>query len=206
MTNNKVFQLGNTLAVDQAPSSLRLLREAYKNAKIVNSGKHLTTINELCDQTPALRPELLLEVVDEILKFGTFGATKILTEEDKGAPIATAVSLATKLPLAMARWYPYHLPNQTQVNINSEYFSGSLYLNGLEPNDRVLILEDTLSTGGTMTALIEAIEKADAQVAGAIAVIEKIENDGHDNVWLKTGIDVKTCLQIRVTEKGVEIL
>jgi adenine phosphoribosyltransferase len=182
------------------------LRKVYENARVVRSGKHLTTVNELCDQVPALRPEVLRAAVDEALEFGTFGATKILTEEDKGAPIATALSLEVGLPLCMARWYPYEIPSQIKVNIDSEYFSGSLFLNGIERGDKILIIEDTLSTGGTMVALIEAVIKAGADVVGAIAIIEKEANGGHDFVWLKTGVDVKTCLKIHVTEAGVEIL
>lgn len=190
----------------QEDRSLHILREVYENAKVVRTGKHLTTVNELCDQIPALRPEVLNAAVNEVLKFGTFGANKLLTEEDKGAPIATTVALASKLPLCMARWYPYEIPGQIKVEIKSEYFSGSLYMNGINPGDKVLIIEDTLSTGGTMVALIEAVQRAGADVVGAIAVIEKVINEGHDFVWLKTGVDVKTCLQIHVTEAGVQVL
>jgi len=182
------------------------LHEVYRNARVVRSGKHFTTVNELCDQVPALRPEILRAAVSEALEFGTFGANKILSEEDKGAAIATAFSLSVELPLCMARWYPYDIPGQIKVEIKSEYFSGSLYMNGIERGDKVLIIEDTLSTGGTMIAMIEAVIKAGAEVVGAIAVIEKVANEGHDNVWLKTGIDVKTCIKIDVTEAGVEIL
>lgn len=186
--------------------SLKILHEVYENAHVLRSGKHLTTVNELCDQVPALRPTTLRAAVEEVLKFGTFGANKILTEEDKGAPIAAAVSLAANLPLCMARWYPYDIISQVKVDIKSEYFSGSLFMNGIKHGDKILIIEDTLSTGGTMIALIEAVKKAGASVVGAIAVVEKVENDGHDHVWIKTGIDVKTCMQIRLTELGVQIL
>jgi adenine phosphoribosyltransferase len=106
----------------------------------------------------------------------------------------------------MARWYPYDIPGQVKVDIKSEYFSGSLFMNGISRGDKVLLIEDTLSTGGTMIALIEAVRKAGADVVGAIAIVEKEANGGHDAVWLKTGIDVKTCMKIHVTEAGVEVL
>lgn len=190
----------------ESEQALDILRDVYENARVIRSGKHLTTVNELCDQVPALRPETLRAAVTEALKFGTFGANKVLSEEDKGAPIATAMSLALDLPLCMARWYPYHIEGQIKVDIASEYFSGSLYMNGINRGDKVLIIDDTLSTGGTMVALIEAVKKAGADVVGAIAIIEKVANEGHDLVWLKTGVDVKTCMQIEVTELGVKVL
>jgi adenine phosphoribosyltransferase len=106
----------------------------------------------------------------------------------------------------MARWYSYKIPGQIEVDIESEYYSGSLYVNGVEPGDKILIIDDTLSTGGTMVALIEAVRKAGAQVVGAIAIVEKVANEGHDFVWAKTGVDVKTCMKINVTEVGIEVL
>jgi adenine phosphoribosyltransferase len=79
-------------------------------------------------------------------------------------------------------------------------------MNGVTPGDKVLIIEDTLSTGGTMIALIEAVRKVGADVVGAVAIIEKVGNNGHHNVLSTTGIDVKTCVQIDVREEGVSVL
>jgi adenine phosphoribosyltransferase len=202
---SKVLRLSQDSASERTPTSFEILRDVYEKASVIKSGHHFTTVNELCDQVPALRPETLRAAVEEALEHGTFGANTILTEEDKGAPIAAAMSLALNLPLSIARWYPYDLPRQVKVEIASEYFTGSLYMNGVVPGDKVLIIEDTLSTGGTMIALIEAVHKVGAEVVGAIAIIEKVGNGGHRNVLAKTGIDVKTCVQIDVTESGVTV-
>lgn len=191
---------------ESVETSFDILRSVYQKASVVRSGKHLTTVNELCDQVPALRPKTLKAAVNEALEFGTFGANKILSEEDKGSPIAAAMSLALDLPLCMARWYPYNIPGQIKVDISSEYFSGSLFLNGIDPGDKILIIDDTLSTGGTMVALINAVKEAGATVVGAIAIVEKISNKGRKLVYDKTGVDVKTCMKIEVSEQGVEVL
>jgi adenine phosphoribosyltransferase len=203
---SKIVKITQEATTAHTLTSFEILRDVYERAPVIKTGKHLTTINELCDQVPALRPETLRAAVSEALEYGTFGANTILTEEDKGAPIATAMSLAANLPLSIARWYPYDLPHQVKVEIVSEYFTGSLYMNGVTPGDKVLIIEDTLSTGGTMIALIEAVRKVGADVVGAVAIIEKVGNNGHHNVLSTTGIDVKTCVQIDVREEGVSVL
>lgn len=206
---DKVTIMANStlrLVETSCEQALDILRDIYKKASVVNSGKYYTSVNELCDQIPALRPGTLKAAVTAAMEFGTFGATKLLSEEDKGATIATAYCLSSGLPLCIARWYPYQMEGQVEVDIKSEYFNGSLYLNGIEKGDKVLIIEDTLSTGGTMIALINAVRKAGADVVGAIAIVEKEANEGHDNVWLKTGIDVKTCIKVDVTKDGVAIL
>jgi adenine phosphoribosyltransferase len=203
---SKVVKISQDATTEKTPTSFEILRDVYERAPVLKTGKHFTTVNELCDQVPALRPETLRAAVEEALQHGTFGANKILTEEDKGAPIAAAMSLAVDLPLSIARWYPYDVPGQVKVEIVSEYFTGSLYMNGVVPGDKVLIIEDTLSTGGTMIALIEAVRKVGADVVGAIAIIEKVGNDGHRTVLSKTGVDVKTCVQIDVKASGVTVL
>jgi adenine phosphoribosyltransferase len=185
-----------------------LLAEIYKNAKVVNSGKALTTVNEFTDQLPALRPQVLIEVAYEILKYINFDFDKIVTEEDKGAPLATAISLLTGKPLAMARWYPYSLDelNDTVVNINSEYFEGKMYLNGINKNDKVIIIDDTLSTGGAIISLVESLNKSGAIIEKIICAVEKVQNNGKEKVKNTTGLDVITIMKISVDEKNVTVL
>ncbi|MFC6339301.1 adenine phosphoribosyltransferase [Pseudomonas sp. CCM 7891] len=185
-----------------------LLKEIYKNAKVVNSGKALTTVNEFTDQLPALRPEVLLEVAYKVIKLMDFTADKIVTEEDKGAPLATAVSILTGIPMAMARWYPYSLDsvNESVVSISSEYFEGKMYLNGVQPGDRITVIDDTLSTGGAVISLIEAIRNCGGKVVDIICVVEKIQNGGANKVFKETGINVKTIMKIMVSKEGVEVV
>ncbi|WP_050309454.1 phosphoribosyltransferase family protein [Yersinia pseudotuberculosis] len=184
------------------------LKNVYKNAQVVNSGKALTTVNEFTDQLPALRPAVLLEVAHKVIQIIDMDIDKIVTEEDKGAPLATAVSLLSGKPLAMARWYPYSLSelNNNVVNISSEYFEGLVYLNGISAGDRVAIIDDTLSTGGTVIALIKAIQNSGGIVKDVICAVEKIQNNGKKNIFTQTGINVKTLMKISVKPHGVDII
>lgn len=185
-----------------------LLKQIYESAKVVSSGKHYTTVNEFTDQIPALRPKVLWEAALKISQICDFDADKIVTEEDKGTPLATTVSLISGLPLSIARWYNYSLNDDTQiaVDLDSEYFNGKLYLNGVVKNDKVIIIDDTLSTGGTLISLIEAIRKSGANIVDVICVIEKEGYGGREKVLKKTGIEVKTIHKILVDSSGVKFL
>lgn len=185
-----------------------LLEDIYRSARVVNSGKALTTVNEFTDQIPALRPEVLTEVAQKIIKLMDLNVSKIVTEEDKGAALATTVSLLTGIPLAMARWYPYSLGgiNEQVVNIQSEYFQGDMYLNGIEAGDRVTIIDDTLSTGGAVIGLVKAVRGAGGELVDVICAVEKVENNGFENVKNQVGIDVKTIMKVAVREEGVTVI
>jgi adenine phosphoribosyltransferase len=132
--------------------------------------------------------------------------TKLLGEEDKGAPLLTAVSLITGIPMCMARWYKYELGGEQSIEIQSEYFAGHLFVNGVERGDRVAIIEDTISTGGTLIGLIGAVKEAGATVASAIALVEKTDNCGVRRVHDATGVTVTTIMKIAVGKDGVRIV
>ena len=185
-----------------------LLEQVYRDAKVVISGRSLTTVNEFTDQIPALRPAVLIEVAQRVVRLMDLGVSKIVTEEDKGAALATAVSLLTGIPMAMARWYPYSLGdiNEQVVNIDSEYFQGRMYLNGIEAGDRVAIIDDTLSTGGAVIALVEAVTSAGGELVDIVCAVEKIGNNGFEHVRTKTGFSVKTVMKIMVREEGVTVV
>ena len=183
-----------------------MIKDVYRNSRVVNSGKYLTTVNELTDQIPALRPKVLWEAALEIVKAGNFNCDKLVCEEDKGAPLGTTVSLITGLPLAMARWYSYSLPEEVTTKIECEYYNGNLYLNGVESKDKITIIDDTISTGGTIISLINALKQKDVEIVDIIALVEKINSNGVERVYKETGIKVKTIMKIKVDDNKVHVV
>ena len=176
-----------------------LLEQVYEGAPTIQSGRHRTTVNEFTDQSPALRPTVLREAAERLVALGKFDSDKILVEEDKGAILGGVVALSANLPLAVARWYTYDLGDGSiSVPIDSEYFAGNLFVNGIEAGDRVTIVDDTISTGGTLIALIEAVQAAGATVSEVLVAVEKPENGGREKVSERFGIDVRTLIRIAV--------
>ena len=185
--------------------TMSLIRDVYQKASVVDSGRFSTTVNELTDQLPALRPQVLRQVTQAICRTGDFNCDKILVEEEKGAILGAAVSLDTGLALAIARPYTYQVPG-IRVNYDSEYCKGSLFVNGIVRDDRVTIVDDTISTGGVLVALIRAVREAVAIVHYDIPFIQKLHNGGVARVQKQTGVEVKTILKIQIRDGKVEVL
>ncbi|HEU0074854.1 MAG TPA: phosphoribosyltransferase family protein [Dehalococcoidia bacterium] len=181
------------------------LRTVYQHAGVVFSGRFETTVNELTDQLPALRPEIMAEAADEILRIGDFDCDKLLVEEEKGAALGGVVALKAGLPLAMARRYNYDIPS-FKVPLESEYIEGHLYVNGIQPGDRVIVIDDTISTGGTLIALLRAVRELGAVIHDVVALVEKVDNHGVERVLKETGITVKTLLKIQIVDGRVVVL
>ena len=92
------------------------------------------------------------------------------------------------------------------VEFEMEYASGQLFLNGIEKNDRVIIVDDMVSTGGTMLALIEAVAKAGASIVDIVCVAEKVEYEGVHKIEKETGYKVKTLVQVSVVGERSKVL
>jgi adenine phosphoribosyltransferase len=184
-----------------------LVQAAFDDKPLLPFGKYNFLVNPLTEQIPATTAELLRATSEWLVEAGDFHkANKIAGEEDKGAILVAATALQTGLPFGMARWYPAGLDGQIGVNFEMEYASGQLFLNGIEKGDQVIIVDDMISTGGTMLAMIEAVEKANATIVDIICVAEKVEYQGVKRIEEKTGYPVKTLVKVSVSGERSKVL
>jgi len=74
-------------------------------------------------------------------------------------------------------------------------FSGSveIYLNGVTAADRVILVDDLISTGGTLVSLVRAIRQSGAEILEIFTVGEKSENGGREYLFRETGRPSKHC-------------
>jgi adenine phosphoribosyltransferase len=182
---------------------LRNLKESLKNAPIVKRGAYNYFIHPISDGVPVVRPELLREVIACTVKIADLDVDKIVTIEAMGLPLGSALSQITDIPFIIVRKRQYGLPGEIAVHQATGYSKGELYLNGISRGDRVLIVDDVISTGGTLKATIRALELAGAEVRDIVVVIER--GDGK-KVVEDLGYDVKTLVKIEVDERGVRVI
>jgi adenine/guanine phosphoribosyltransferase-like PRPP-binding protein len=124
-------------------------------------------------------------------------ATLGVGEEDRGAMIISDILLSLNLPRTLARWTPTGAPGEVQVPLSNEYIQEGdtrIFLNGVRAHDRVIIVDDLISTGGTLVALIEAVRITGATILEILTIGEKSENGGREFLKAKTGLSIKTML------------
>lgn len=118
-------------------------------------------------------------------------------EEDRGAMIIADLLRQYRLPRTLARWTPSGAPGEITVPLANEYIaegSTQIFLNGVRPGDKVLLVDDLISTGGTLVALVQAVRQAGGEVVELFTIGEKLENDGRRRLRERTGLPVKTLL------------
>ena len=178
------------------------LRESLREAPIVEKDGYHYFVHPISDGVPTLEPELMREIVVRIVrKADLTDVDKIVAPEAMGIHIATAVSLATDIPLVVARKRGYGLDGEISLSKETGYEETDLYVNDVRDGDRLLVLDDVLSTGGTLAALLPALESIGAEVVDTVVVIGKV---GGDTALAPTEYEPKTL--VNVTVEGGELV
>ncbi len=102
-----------------------------------------------------------------------------------GVPLATAVSMETELPLLIVR------------KAMKDYGTKSRFVGDIKPEDKIVMLEDVTTSGGSVRDAIEVVRETGANVRYIISVVdreegakEKLKEIGAELVPLVTASDL----------------
>ena len=181
------------------------LEKAYMESVILDRGGYKYFVNPMCDGIPHVSKELLEEIAGNAEEMIDADYDYVLTPEAIGIPIATAFTLRTGKPFMVIRKRRYDLPGEICVNKSTGYENSvSVYINFVNPGDRIVILDDVISTGGTLKAICDALKERGAKVVTAIMVLNK--NDDLAQLSDELGFPIKTMLNVRVRDGKPVIL
>ena len=153
---------------------LQRLRESLLAAPIIWKGDYPYFIHPLTDGVPRLDPSVLTAVV-ELIEDGVQwdSIDLILGIEAMGLPLTSPLSMRNNRPQVVVRKRSYGLEGERAIDQSTGYSKGSMYLNDINKGERILIVDDVLSTGGTLDAIIQGAESLGAVIASVIVVVEK---------------------------------
>ncbi|MDM7940399.1 MAG: hypoxanthine/guanine phosphoribosyltransferase [Methanothrix sp.] len=179
---------------------LERLKKSLLEAPVFKRGNYNYFIHPITDGVPEIRPDLIREVVSHIVRIADLEVDKIVTVEAMGIPIGIALSMICDIPLVIIRKRKYGLPGEIEVSQVTGYSKSQLFLNGIDRGDRVIVVDDVISTGGTLLATLESLKVAGASVSDIVVVIKR--GDGSDKLKAK-GYNVKTMVEVDVDERRV---
>lgn len=184
------------------PSTPRLV-ETLKRSPIIRLKGYDYFVHPITDGIPRLDPKLLEEVVDALVAKLPKAFDVILTPEAMGIPISSVLSLRTGKPFTVARKRAYGTPGEVVVTQRTGYGGSSLHVHGLSKGDRVVIVDDVISSGGTLGALGEACQQIGVDLVQVLVVINK----GHDLSALsnRLGCPIEALVTLRVIDGQVQL-
>ncbi len=177
-----------------------MIDDSLRNAPVIHKGDYPYLIHPLTDGVPRCPPALLREWMDwataqqDILE----GATVLLAPEAMALPLATAISLATEIPALVVRKRSYGLPGESVVHAETGYAGSVLHLNDIRPDDRVVVIDDVLSTGGTLESILFALQEF-CEVQGTLVFIDK--GDAAARIEEQYGPPVRVMRRVHVTDQ-----
>jgi len=135
-----------------------------------------------------LDPELTLGMgqafAQRFAEAGATGITKIITAEVSGIAPALTTGMALRVPVVYARktrpitmasgYYSASAPSHTKGDMVELLVSPEYLL----PSDRVLLIDDFLATGKTITALAQLVAQCGATLCGIGCLVEKVFEGG----------------------------
>jgi adenine phosphoribosyltransferase len=173
---------------------LDLLVKSLETCPMVKRGEYNYFIHPITDGVPVVEPALLRDVCSAMIKMINWnGVDKIVVVEAMGIHIGAVLSVMTDIPMTVMRKRAYKLPGEVAVHQTTGYSKGELYINGIKKGERVVIIDDVVSTGGTMRALLKALEIAGADVVDVCIAVQR----GNPDI----GRPYKSLVRIDVTEK-----
>ncbi len=165
---------------------MELLENRIKNDGEVLPGNILKVSSFLNHQVDT---KLLDQMAQEFKRlYSDVPVTKILTIESSGIAVAYPVAREFGVPLVFAK-------KHQSSNVNEDVYSTTVYsfTHGqnynvvvskkfIQPDDKILIVDDFLANGKALEGLISLIEQAEAKVQGICIAIEKNFQDGGKNI------------------------
>ena len=181
---------------------LKLLKESLKNSPIVKMGDYDYFVHPITDGIPYVDPELLDEVISAIIKIGNLNCEKIVAAEAMAIPLSVALSIRIKKPYVVIRKRKYGLPGEVSVEQITGYSNANMFVNGVYEGDKVLIVDDVISTGGTLKAIVSALKIIGVEIVDTIVVFNKLPDKSI--LEQELGLKIKTLLDVEIV--GGEVI
>lgn len=150
-----------------------LLERSFLSSPVVDVDGYPYFVNPVSDGIPSMTRELLDEVVDGIVSVASLECDVVLTPEAMGIPLAACVTERTGIPYSVIRKRRYGLPGEIPLDQRTGYSHSPMYVNGIACGTRVALVDDVVSTGGTVKAIVGALIGAGIVVTEVVAVYSK---------------------------------
>lgn len=187
-------------------TAVDVVDRSLETAQVMDRKGYPYLVHPLIDGVPRVEPALLQAWTDwatshkDLLK----EATLLVAPEAMGLPLVAPVSLATGIPYVVVRKRRYDLPGELVAYCETGYGESCLHVNNVGKEDKVLVIDDVVSTGGTLNALLATLLATGAKTLGALVFLDK----GRVRTVLEErhGVPIRVMRTVKVADGKVTIL
>jgi len=185
---------------------LNVLHDSLRGAPIIWKGEYPYFIHPISDGIPRMDAEVLRATRDLIVSMVDWSQIDLIVSvEAMGLPLLASVGEATGKPTVVIRKRSYGMEGEVRVDVSTGYSSSTAYINDISPGERILIVDDVISTGGTLEPILESLEGMGAVLQDVIVAIEK--GNGRERLSAeRPEWPIRTLARIEIVDGKVEIV
>ena len=155
-------------------SSLRILQDSLLGAPIIWKGDYPYFIHPISDGIPRMEAKVLRATRDLIVSIVDWNKIDLIVSvEAMGLPLLAAVGDATGKPTVVIRKRSYGMEGEVSVNVSTGYSESTVYINDIKKGEKILIVDDVISTGGTLEPILQTLQNMGIILQDIIIAIEK---------------------------------
>ena len=177
---------------------------SLEDALVMERNGYPYLVHPLMDGIPRVDPKLLQAWLDWARRQDLVTkATLLAAPEAMGLPLVAPLSLATGLPYVVIRKRKYDLPGEEVAYAETGYGEAALHVNDLTPHDKVLLVDDVISTGNTLNALLSTLEHIGVPAVGALVFLDK--GTARRSIEERHDVPIRVMRTVRVSLDGVKL-
>jgi adenine phosphoribosyltransferase len=179
------------------------LKASIMSGPIIDLNGYPYLVHPVTDGVPQMDPDVLDEIIDWMVSASDFDCDCIAAPESMGIPLAVPLSLRLRIPYTVIRKRSYGIEGEIKVSYRTGYSDREVFINGLKKGDRVVVVDDMLSTGGTLAAIVGALKKNGISVEDVLVIFNK--GPGREELSKRLGVEIKRMVDISVEYGAVSI-
>ncbi len=185
---------------------LSVLQNSLRGSPIIWKGEYPYFIHPISDGIPRMDADVLRATRDLIVEMVDWSKVDLVVSvEAMGLPLLAAVGDATGKPTVVIRKRQYGMEGEVQVDVATGYSQSTTYINDINPGERILIVDDVISTGGTLEPILATLEKMGVILQDIVIAIEK--GVGRERLAKeRPDWPIRTLARIDIIDGKVEIL
>ena len=185
---------------------LSILQDSLRGSPIIWKGDYPYFIHPISDGIPRMDADVLRATRDLIVEMVDWSKIDLVVSvESMGLPLLAAVGEATGKPTVVIRKREYGMEGEVRVNVSTGYSQSTTYINDISQGERILIVDDVISTGGTLEPILATLEEMGVILQDIVIAIEK--GEGRERLAKeRPGWPIRTLARIDIIDGKVEIL
>ncbi len=186
--------------------SLSVLQDSLRDSPIIWKGDYPYFVHPISDGIPRMDADVLRATRDLIVEMVDWSKVDLVVSiEAMGLPLLAAVGDATGKPTVVIRKRQYGMEGEVQVDVATGYSQSTTYINDIKPGERILIVDDVISTGGTLEPILATLEEMGVILQDIVIAIEK--GEGRERLAKeRPDWPIRTLARIDIIDGRVEIL